>query len=149
MAIKFIAFIVCFFFSFSKSITGLEDDDMELFLNSEKSSYSDGRDIKSQCDSFFKIICSTKNWERVNCTVDVAKSAEKLCTGISVAFHHKRYIVDTTKKSIKAHTAQNFYLCFIWTIYLPHFEQMTTWEYSLNSILQVEPGVPKWREMDF
>ena len=97
MAIKFIAFIVCFFFFFSKSITGLEDDDMELFLNSEKSSYTD-RDIKSQCDSFFKLSCSTKNWERVNCTVDIAKSAEKLCTGISVAFHHKRYIVDTYKK---------------------------------------------------
>ena len=90
MAIKFIEFIVCFFFFFSKSIAELEDDDIELFLNSEKSSYSGDRDIKSQCDSFFKLSCSTKNWERVNCTVDVAKSAEKLCTGISVAFHHKR-----------------------------------------------------------
>ena len=91
MAIKFIAFIVCFFVFFSKSIAGLEDDDIELFLNSEKSTYSGDRDIKSQCDSFFKLSCSTKNWERVDCTVDLAKSAEKLCTGISVTFHHKRY----------------------------------------------------------
>ena len=98
MAVKLVAVIVWFSPLVLESIAELKDEDIKLFLSSEKSFYSGSGDIKSQCDSFFKIICSTKNWERVNCTVDVAKSAEKLCTGISVAFHHKRYIVDTYKK---------------------------------------------------
>ena len=114
MAVKLVAVIVWFSPLVSESIAELKDEDIKLFLSSEKSFYSGSGDIKSQCDSFFKIICSTKNWERVNCTVDVAKSAEKMCTGISVAFHHKRYIVDTYKKVYQcAHCTKALFVFYL------------------------------------